>query len=199
MGFFISSFAVQSEYMKVIYLGAGTFWLTEAIFARVKGVKEVIPGYMGGDTPNPSSESVATGTTGHVEVVKILYDETIIPTGQLLRIFYAMHDPTALKHSSHGIGSQYRPVIFYTDELDDEAISNGNGSDMSIIPRIVQEVQERLPEDLVVTTHIMTAKEFYAAEEYHYGYFQRNPEAAYSIEIIAPKVQEVQARFPDNF
>jgi peptide-methionine (S)-S-oxide reductase len=185
--------------MKVIYLGAGTFWLTEAIYKGVKGVTEVVPGYMGGEFPNPTSEIVSTGSTGHAEVVQITYDEQVVSTEDLLNIFYAMHDPAIPQHPAHGVGSQYRPVIFYTDEAEGEAADNQNGDDVGLIPRVVQKVQQTLPEDVVISTHIMTAKEFYPAEEYHYDYFFRNPSAPFSIEVIIPTLESVHQKLPQYF
>jgi peptide-methionine (S)-S-oxide reductase len=185
--------------MKVIYIGVGTFWLTEAVYQRVRGITEVIPGYMGGNVAYPTSEVVATGNTGHAEVVKITYDEAVVSTEDLLHIFYALHDPAIQQHSGSNVGSQYRPVIFYTDEMDAEAVDPKNGSSIGIIPRVVTQIQATLPEDATISTHVMSAREFYPAEEYHYGYFRTNPDAAYSVEIIAPKVQELQQKFPHHF
>lgn len=185
--------------MKVIYIGAGTFWLTEAVYQRVKGVIEVTPGYMGGSVPYPTSEVVATGSTGHVEVVKVVYDEAVVPTEVLLHIFYALHDPAIPHHVGSSAGSQYRPVIFYTDETEGEASDPNNGSGVGIISRVVADMQATLPEEITISTHVMNAKEFYPAEEYHYSYFNRNPEATYTMEIIAPKLQEVQQAFPQYF
>lgn len=187
--------------MKVIYLGAGGFWTTEAIFGQVRGVTEIIPGYMGGDTPNPTHDAVATGMTGHAEVVKIVYDEAIVGLGELLDVFFAMHDPSTPAHIGKGVGSQYRSVIFYTDTIDAEDIEHksATGSAVGIIQQKVASTQAALPEGSFVATQVVSATEFYPADESHYNFYSTHPEAAYAVTIIAPKLQEVRQRFPQKF
>jgi peptide-methionine (S)-S-oxide reductase len=181
--------------MKVLYLGAGAFWLLEAVYREVKGVEEVIPGYMGGTVPNPTDEAVATGATGHAEVIKIVYDESVISTEGLLRIFYALHDPAAPAHSGRGIGSQYRPVIFYTDEEEAEADDPQNGESVGVIQKFVQQIQHSLPAGTPVRTEILTATEFYPADESHYNYYAQYRDDSYSLAIIEPKLKEIKDRF----
>jgi methionine-S-sulfoxide reductase len=185
--------------MKVIYLGAGGFWTPEAIYKKVNGVEEVVPGFMGGTIANPSYEAVATGTTGHVEVVKITYDENLVSTENILRIFYAMHDVSAQQHPSVGVGSQYRSVIFYTEELQGEASDPANGDDVGVIERVTGEVQYTLPEDMPVSTQMMSATTFYPAEEYHYNFYEKNPDATYAVTIIAPALEKMRNQFPSLF
>jgi peptide-methionine (S)-S-oxide reductase len=195
MSFFIFPTSVQSIYMKVIYLGAGGFWVAEAVYQQMKGVTEVIPGYMGGTIENPSHEAVATGTTGHVEVVKVVYDETAVNIEDILNVFFAMHDASAPNHSGNGIGSQYRSVIFYTEDNEGEATDEGNGSDVGIIHQSMEKVQTGLPGGIPVATQAMTATQFYPAEESHYRFYEQNPHSAYAETIIVPKLQELKRRF----
>ncbi len=104
--------------MKSIVLGAGCFWCTEAVFQRVEGVTEVVPGYAGGNTPHPTYEQVCGGKTGHAEVVRVDYDEAKVSLERLLHIFFATHDPTTLNRQGADVGSEYRSIILYSDEVD---------------------------------------------------------------------------------
>jgi len=185
--------------MKGIYVGAGGFWITEAVYRKVKGVTEVIPGYMGGTIAHPTHELVATGTTGHVEVVKVTYDETVISLEEVLDIFFALHDPAAPNHITIGPGSQYRAVIFYTDDSEGEAANPENGEGIGIIPRVMEKVQATMPEGVIVSTHVMSAQEFYAAHEDHYSYYGTHQDDAYSVTVIRPKLEIISKKFPDKF
>ncbi len=182
-----------------MYLGAGEFWLTEAVYKKVKGVTEVIPGYMGGTVPYPTHELVATGTTGHAEVVKVTYDESTCSTETVLHVFFALHDPAMPNYSDLGIGSHYRKVIFYTETDEAEAHDPQNGSRVGVIARVLERVQEGLPEGVVISTRIMSAREFYPADQNHYGYYDTHPEDMYSATIIRPQIEALQARFADKF
>ncbi len=185
--------------MKTIYFGAGGFWTPEAVYKRVKGVEEVIPGYMGGTVANPNEGIVATGTTGHIEVVMVRYDDEIVSTDQLIKIFYAMQDNATQQHPHIGIGSQYRTAIFYTDEIQSEASDPENGKSVGLITKIIENIQSTLPEGIVVSTHIMSASQFYPAEEQQYDFYGRNPDSAYATEIINPILQKVKNQYPHLF
>lgn len=190
---------LQSEYMKVIYLGADCFWVIEAVYKKVKGVTEVVPGYMGGTMPQPSHEIVATGTTGHAEVVQVTYDESVITTEEVLNIFFTLHDPAIPNHPALGIGSQYRAVIFYTEEGDAEASDPGNGSSIGMIGRVIATIQGTMPEGTTVSTYIMSAQDFYPANEAHYDYYNQHINDAYSVSVIRPVLETIQAKFPRHF
>ena len=96
-------------------LGGGCFWCLEAVFELVEGVSRVKSGYVGGATPNPTYEQVCSGTTGHVEIVQVEYDPEVISFGDLLEIFFVVHDPTTLNRQGNDVGTQYRSAIFYED------------------------------------------------------------------------------------
>ncbi|MDB5254937.1 MAG: msrA [Candidatus Nomurabacteria bacterium] len=192
-------FNATIPYMKTIYLGTGGFWTPEAVYKQVKGVHEVVPGYMGGTVANPSHEVVSTGTTGHIEVVMIMHDEAVVDTEQLLKIFYAMHDESGQQYPSIGIGSQYRSVIFYTDDVQAEASDPDNGGDVGLITKVMEKVQSTLPEGASISTQIMSAKEFYPAEEHHYDFYGKNPDSVYSTEVINPMLQKIKNQYPDLF
>ncbi len=189
--------------MQTIVFGGGCFWCTEAVFAMLKGVISVEPGYAGGTVPNPTYEQICTGTTGHAEVIKIEYDPTLIAVRDLLTVFFATHDPTTLNRQGADVGTQYRSAIFYTTPEQKEEAEK-------MIREINTEPGENLesphPDPLLskergnteqVVTEVTPLDVFYPAEEYHKDYFARNPEKAYCQIVINPKVAKVQAKFAE--
>ena len=171
---------------RTIYLGGGCFWCTEAVFQKVRGVQSVVPGYMGGSVPNPSYEAVCTGATGHAEVVQVIYDTGVIPTSALLDIFFATHDSTTPDRQGADQGSQYRSIIFYTDEAMRQ-------SALEAVARTQENVAGR-----AVVTHVVEAPEFYPAEEYHYSYYANNTDAPYCVVTIDPKLQKLLQKFANH-
>jgi len=165
-------------------LAAGCFWCIEAIFKKVGGILEVIPGYAGGDIENPTYEQVCSDTTGHAEVVQITFDPTIISYKEILKIFWSVHNPTTLNRQGHDIGSQYRSVIFYNDEEQE---------------RIAEKSKRQLQESNVwpdpIVTQIVPLKEFYPAEEYHQEYLQNYPENSYCQFVVIPKIKKFEKAF----
>ncbi|MEK7499839.1 MAG: peptide-methionine (S)-S-oxide reductase MsrA, partial [Patescibacteria group bacterium] len=106
----------MSEQIEVAVFGGGCFWCTEAVFAGLKGVVSVMPGYSGGSVKNPSYQVVCSGKTGHAEVSKIEFNSTQITFNDLLTVFFATHDPTTLNRQGADVGTQYRSAIFYTSD-----------------------------------------------------------------------------------
>ena len=100
--------------MSIAVLGAGCFWCVETIFLQLHGVNEIVSGYTGGHTKNPTYKDICSGKTGHVEVCKIVFDTKIITYEDILKLFWEMHDPTTLNKQGADIGTQYRSAIFYT-------------------------------------------------------------------------------------
>ncbi|MEM0141123.1 MAG: peptide-methionine (S)-S-oxide reductase MsrA [Thermoplasmatales archaeon] len=170
--------------MKSIVLGAGCFWCTEAIYSQIRGVISTTPGFSGGTVPNPSYQRVCEGDTGHIEVVKIDYDDRVISLERLLEIFFNIHDPTSLDRQGEDVGYQYRSVIFY-----------GNESDLETIQNAIAKAQKNFARKIV--TEIRKLDAFYPAEEYHKDYFKRNPEKAYCRLVISPKVKKAKVEFPE--
>ena len=107
---------MSNDNLESIYLGAGCFWCVEAIFQQVAGVVEVIPGYCGGLTKNPTYNEVCSGKTGHVEVAKMIYNNSLVNLDHILEVFWKTHDPTTLNRQGNDIGTQYRSAIFYNNE-----------------------------------------------------------------------------------
>lgn len=165
----------------------GCFWCLEPIYDALKGVQQVIPGYAGGDVPQPSYEQVCTGRTGHAEVVQITYDPAEIDYRELLHIFFTIHDPTTLNRQGADVGTQYRSVIFYHSPEQHQ-----------IAEEVIAEVaREGLWRDPIVT-QLVPYTEFYPAEEYHHRYFERNPHQGYCRVVIAPKVAKFRQKYMER-
>lgn len=170
--------------MEKATLGGGCFWCLEPIYDALKGVQQVIPGYAGGDVPQPSYEQVCTGRTGHAEVVQITYDPAEIDYRELLRVFFTIHDPTTLNRQGADVGTQYRSVIFYHSPEQHQ-----------IAEEVIAEVaREGLWQDPIVT-QLVPYTEFFPAEEYHHRYFERNPYQGYCRVVIAPKVAKFRQKY----
>jgi len=147
---------------KIATFGAGCFWGVESAFRGVEGVVDVAVGYAGGTVAKPNYRAVCTGKTGHAEVVQVEYDPTRVSYQQLLEVFWQIHDPTTLDRQGPDVGTQYRSIIFYSDNHERMA---------------AEESKRRLDESgklaRPIVTQIVPATEFYRAEEYHQHYYER--------------------------
>lgn len=160
-------------------LAGGCFWCTEAVFQKLGGIKEILPGYMGGHTKNPSYEEVCTGTTGHAEVIEIDYDENVLNYNDLLAAFFKTHDPTTLNRQGNDVGTQYRSEIFYHNSEQKEQAE-----------KFIQSLTDEHVFADPIVTKISPAETFYQAENYHSNYFARNPNQPYCAAVIRPKVDK---------
>ena len=167
-----------------VVFGGGCFWCTEAAFQRLQGVSRVMPGYAGGSVADPSYEQVTTGRTGHAEVVRVTFDPKIISYKQLLKVFFAVHDPTTLNRQGNDIGPQYRSVILFADEEQRHEAEN-----------FIAELNKEIGGGIV--TEVKPLTEFFEAEEYHHNYFNRNPNAGYCQVIISPKMAKLRKEYAD--
>lgn len=174
----------MSSTMETATLGGGCFWCVEAIYQDVIGVHKVVSGYAGGAVENPTYQQVCSGTTGHAEVVQIVFDPTVISFEEILFIFWRTHDPTTLNRQGNDVGTQYRSVIFYHDE-----------QQKSIAERSMAEAEasDLWPDPIV--TEIAPLPIFYEGEAYHQNYFVENPYQPYCIFVINPKVQKFRKSF----
>ncbi len=171
--------------VELITLAGGCFWCTEAIFQRLKGVKSVLPGYSGGQIDNPTYEQVTAGTTGHAEAIQIKYDPSEISLEKILEIFMATHDPTTLNQQGNDIGPQYRSVIFYHDQ-------NQQQTAQKILTNLAKNYSKP------IVTKIEPFINFYPAEDYHKNYFDNHQDAPYCNIIIDPKVKKLLHEFADQ-
>lgn len=146
-----------------IVFGAGCFWGAEAYFKKVRGVKEVLPGYSGGSLPYPSYESVCSGKTGHAEAVLVYFDPESVTLDDLLRHFFRMHDPSSLNRQGNDRGTQYRSALYWH-----------NDSQKKIIDSRLEKINARGKYGKIVTD-IAKFRVFYKAEDYHLDYLGKNP------------------------
>lgn len=158
--------------MQTAYLAGGCFWCVEAIFQRVNGVKELKNGYCNGATQNPTYEAICTGQTGHAEVLKIDYDESVVSYESLLEVFVETHNPMTLNQQGADKGTQYRSAIFYIDDSQKQVAT-------SVIGNIKGAVTEITELDV-----------FYPAEAYHQDYFNNNANQPYCQMVILPKINK---------
>lgn len=169
--------------MQQALLGGGCFWCVEAVFLQLKGVEKVVSGYAGGHTEHPSYEDICRGDTQHAEVILIDYDETQISFAQLLDVFFTTHNPTTLNRQGNDIGTQYRSVIYYfNDEQQQQA---------------EQTIEHLKAQGLNIVTELSPAPQFYSAEEYHQNFFARNPSQGYCNFTIPPKLMKLRSKFQD--
>jgi len=171
----------MSSHIEVATLGGGCFWCTEAVFAEVKGVKMVEPGYYGGSTLNPTYGQVCTGVTGHAEVVQVVFDPDVISFMDVLEIFFVIHDPTTLNRQGADVGTPYRSVVFYHNETQKKVAEQVIGEFNSV---------NVFGSPIVTTVEPFTV--FYVAEDYHTDYFKRHPEQPYCRVVISPKVAKLK-------
>jgi peptide-methionine (S)-S-oxide reductase len=167
--------------MKAI-LGGGCFWCLEAAYQMIRGVKQVRPGYAGGTTKDPSYEAVCGGKTGHAEVVMIEFDEDQIRYEDILDVFWAIHDPTTLNQQGADVGTQYRSIIFYTDDRQKATAEASRDAAQKLW-------------DKPIVTEIQPLEAFYPAEDYHRNYFAQHPEQAYCQIVINPKLAKLRQKF----
>ena len=160
--------------------GAGCFWCVEAVFQRLEGVKDVVPGYCGGDKDNPTYKEICTGMTGHAEVAQITFDPTTISFDELLNMFWQSHDPTTPNRQGNDVGTQYRSAIFYHNE---EQRSAAEGSKEKFDNSEIFSNQ--------IVTEIIALDQFWPAEDYHNNYYNNNPNQPYCRIVIKPKLDKL--------
>jgi peptide-methionine (S)-S-oxide reductase len=150
----------------------------------LRGVERVESGYSGGKIPNPSYQTVCSGTSGHAEVVQVTFDPAEISFKQLLQLFFAIHDPTTLNRQGNDIGPQYRSVIFYHDE-----------EQKRVAEEVIAEITAAGVWPRRIVTEVTPLTAYYKAEEYHQDYFERNPYQPYCQVVVAPKVAKARKEF----
>lgn len=170
--------------IKEATFGAGCFWCVEACFSELNGVISVISGYSGGIMENPTYKQVCEGNTGHAEVARIIFDDEIVSFEELLEVFWFVHDPTQLNRQGGDIGTQYRSVVFYHDEIQ-HALSQ----------KYKQKLDIEQVWDKPIVTEISPIINFYPAEDYHNNYFAQNPDQPYCSAVVRPKVEKFRKVF----
>ena len=179
---------VASSADTAVFAG-GCFWGIEAVFEHLVGVSEAVSGYAGGKVASPSYEQVSTGTTGHAESVRVVYDPARISYDQLLQVFFTVaHDPTQLDRQGPDVGPQYRSAVFYRNVAQRDAARR-------YIAKLGHARIYRQP----VVTQVSPLEAFHPAESYHQDYLVRHPTQPYIVIHDAPKLEELQRRFPDLY
>ena len=163
-----------------LYVGGGCFWCVEAVFQDVIGVEKVVSGYSGGLIKNPTYEQVSSGRTKHAEVCEITYNPAAIEFEQLLKIFFASHDPTTMNRQGNDVGEHYRSIVFFSDS-----------NQKNVVENVISELNETVFDHKIVT-QVQAFDAFYKAETYHQDYYQNNKYAPYCSYVISPKVDKLK-------
>jgi peptide-methionine (S)-S-oxide reductase len=176
--------STPADPLQTITLGGGCFWCTEAVFVQVRGVVDVESGYCNGHTVRPAYEDVCSGTTGHNEVVRLVYDPAQISTREILEIFFVVHDPTTLNRQGNDAGTQYRSGIYFSAP-EQEVVAREVLAEM-----VAQGIYSR-----PLVTEVLPLANYWPAEDYHQDFFARNPNQGYCMAVAAPKVAKFRKTF----
>ena len=164
-------------------LAGGCFWCLEAVYKDLRGVEGVVSGYAGGDSPDPTYQEVCSGTTGHAEVVQVIFDPGIVSFREILEVFFSIHDPTTLNRQGADVGTQYRSAIFYDSP-----------EQKSTAEEVIKELDAAQIWSAPIVTQVVPLSEFYKAENYHQEYFENNPSQPYCQAVVAPKVAKFRQK-----
>lgn len=169
---------------QTVTLAGGCFWCTEAVFARVDGVTDVISGYTGGKVEDANYQRVASGATDHAEAIQVTYDPAVVTYGELLQVFFDVaHDPTQLNRQGADVGRQYRSAIFYA-----------NDAEKKVAQAYIDQLNDvKVFDDPIVTT-LEPLGAFYPAEKYHQDYVENNPQNPYVRFNALPKLMKLEKR-----
>jgi peptide-methionine (S)-S-oxide reductase len=170
---------------EIATLGGGCFWCLEAVYQELKGVLEVESGYTGGQVPNPTYAQVCEGKTGHAEVVRLTYDPAIITYREILEVFFTIHDPTTVNRQGNDVGPQYRSVVYYESQDQEETAK-----------QVIAEMANVW--DAPIVTELSPAGVYYKAESYHQNYYRDNPLQGYCAFVVAPKLSKFRQTFGDK-
>jgi len=169
-------------------LAGGCFWCTEAVFCRLDGVRQVLPGYAGGAADTANYKAVCSGSTGHAEVIRITYDPAKVSYGQLLKVFFAVaHDPTQQNRQGNDVGTQYRSAIFHIDDAQRE-VANA----------YIRQLDASGLFNARIATTLEPLDVFFVAESYHHDYAALNPGQPYIRAVSQPKVEKLEHYFGDS-
>ncbi len=168
--------------METFVVAGGCFWCLDAVYRVLRGVQDVVSGYTGGTTADPTYEEVCTGTTGHAEAVAVTFDPAVIPADVILDVFFTLHDPRQLNRQGADVGTQYRSAMFFDGETQRQ---------------LFEAARDRASEywEGGVVTTIEPLGPFYRAEEYHQDFFAKNPGQGYCLAVALPKVNKIRASY----
>jgi len=169
---------------QIAIFAGGCFWCTEPVFSQLRGVNEVVSGYIGGHTSNPTYKAICNGDTGHAEGIKISFDPVQISFETLLEVFLVSHDPTTPNRQGNDVGTQYRSAVFCQNQAQHDAAV-----------KMITEFNEAQVYGAPIVTQINGAEKFYPAEDYHQYYFDKNPSNPYCMAVAAPKAAKIRAKY----
>ena len=169
---------------EITTLAGGCFWCLEAVYDGMQGVLSVESGYMAGPNPNPTYEQVCSGRTGHAEVVQVRFDPAVTSFGELLEVFFVIHDPTTLNRQGNDAGTQYRSGIYVSTPEQGEIASN-----------MLAEMTQAKLFGRPIVTEVMPLSNYWPAEDYHQDFFERNPFQGYCVAVAGPKVEKFRKTF----
>ena len=175
--------------LQTAVLAGGCFWGVQGVYEHVRGVRKVLSGYSGGDKATADYEAVSRGETGHAESVEIRFDPKEISYGELLRIYFSVvHDPTQRDRQGPDSGAQYRSSIFYASE-----------SQRKIAQAYIAQLERAKVFGRPIVTRVDPLRGFYAAEDYHQDFLQRNPDHPYIMINDLPKIENLRRVFPASY
>jgi peptide-methionine (S)-S-oxide reductase len=172
---------------EVAVLGGGCFWCLDAVFRELTGVAEVVSGYAGGTSADPTYEDICTGRTGHAEVVRVSFDPAVLSFRDLLTVFFTLHDPTTRDRQGNDVGTQYRSVVFCQS-------AQQRATTQSVIAEL--DAGKLWPAPIV--TEVAGDAPFHPAENYHQDYFEQNTRQPYCMMVVAPKVAKFRKAFAER-
>jgi len=172
---------------EIATLGGGCFWCLEAVFKELRGVTGLMSGYAGGTVERPSYQQVCAGTTGHAEVVQVKFDPDQLAYADLLRVFFAIHDPTTRDRQGNDVGTQYRSIILTHSDAQRQTAE-----------QVMREIAAAKIWRAPLVTEVVPLQTFFPAEAEHHDYFARNPWSGYCQVVVAPKVAKFRKQFLDR-
>jgi peptide-methionine (S)-S-oxide reductase len=166
------------------YFASGCFWCVEAVYESVKGVEEVINGYSGGFTNNPTYEASNTGITGHAEAVEVIYNPEVVSFATLVDVYFGSQNPTQVNGQGPDRGSQYRSIIFYQDDAQ---------------KKIIEEKKAALAKELnaTIAAEVYPFQKFWIGEDYHQNYERMHPNNGYIRNVSIPRLNRFKSKFPE--
>ncbi len=175
--------------LQTAVLAGGCFWGTQGVFEHVKGVRQVLAGYSGGEKATADYETVSTGTTGHAESIQITFDPAVVSYADILQVFFSVaHDPTELNRQGPDTGTQYRSEIFFADD-----------SQQKIALAYIAQLEQAHIFGHRIVTRVDPLKGFYPAEAYHQDFLVRNPRYPYIVYNDLPKIANLKRELPQMY
>jgi peptide-methionine (S)-S-oxide reductase len=178
--------AKELDKLNKAYFASGCFWCVEAIFESVKGVKEVISGYAGGEIENPAYQQVSSGRSKHAETVEVYYDPEQVNFQTLLKVFFGSHDPTTLNRQGPDVGPQYRSIVFYQND-EEKQLTEEYIKKLNVLGQFSGKI----------VTEVKAFHKFYRAEDYHQDYELNHPNDPYIRSVSIPRLKNFKDKFPE--